>query len=90
MQRIIDLSITRQKLEYTTRETSEQFKNIDRQIDAVKNVLLETLNQTIITRERNGDDCSIEKDRREELYEEMRDDIRKEIKKGGQVPHSNS
>ena len=31
--RIIDLSITRQKLEYTTRETSDQFRNIDRQID---------------------------------------------------------
>ncbi len=46
VQRIMDLSIARQKLEYTTRETSEQFKNIDRQIDAEKNVLLETLNQT--------------------------------------------
>ncbi|RLD25750.1 MAG: sugar transporter, partial [Bacteroidetes bacterium] len=46
VQRIIDLSITRQKLEYTTRETSSQFRNIDRQIDAEKNVLLETLKET--------------------------------------------
>jgi tyrosine-protein kinase Etk/Wzc len=46
VQRIIDLSITRQKLEYTTRETSSQFRNIDRQIDAEKNVLLETIKET--------------------------------------------
>ena len=46
VQRIIDLSIARQKLEYTTRETSEQFRNIDRQIDAEKNVLLETIKET--------------------------------------------
>ncbi|PHR68979.1 MAG: sugar transporter, partial [Arcobacter sp.] len=46
VQRIIELSITRQKLEYTTRETSSQFRNIDRQIDAEKNVLLETIKET--------------------------------------------
>lgn len=46
VQRIIDLSIARQKLEYTTRETSGQFNNIDRQINAVKNVLLETIKET--------------------------------------------
>ncbi|MGB1309033.1 MAG: polysaccharide biosynthesis tyrosine autokinase [Oceanihabitans sp.] len=44
--KITKLAIERQNLEYTTREGSELFKNIDRQINAEKNVLLETINST--------------------------------------------
>lgn len=44
--RIIALSTERKTREYTTREESSIFQNIDRQIDAEKNVLLETITST--------------------------------------------
>jgi hypothetical protein len=44
--KITSLAIERQNLEYTTREGSELFKDLDRQIDAEKNVLLETIDAT--------------------------------------------
>src|SRR5690554_4842695 len=44
--KITALAIERQSLEYTTRENSDIFKDIDRRIDAEKNVLLETLAAT--------------------------------------------
>ena len=44
--KITSLAIERQSLEYTTREESEIFKDIDRQIDAEKNVLFETIEAT--------------------------------------------
>ena len=47
--KITGLAIERQSMEYTTREESEIFKDIDRQIDAEKNVLLETIKSTIST-----------------------------------------
>ncbi|RZV54310.1 MAG: sugar transporter, partial [Flavobacteriaceae bacterium] len=46
VQRITALAIERQNLEYTTREGSIRFKDIDRRIDAEKNVLLETIGIT--------------------------------------------
>ncbi|MBQ0787664.1 MAG: sugar transporter, partial [Oceanihabitans sp.] len=49
VRKITGLAIERKNLEYTTREESEIFKNIDRQIDAEKNVLLETIKSTIST-----------------------------------------
>lgn len=47
--KITSLAIERQSLEYTTREESAIFKNIDRKIDAEKNVLLETIKSTLST-----------------------------------------
>ncbi len=44
--RILALSTERKTREYTTREESSIFQNIDRQIDAEKNVLLETIAST--------------------------------------------
>jgi capsular exopolysaccharide synthesis family protein len=44
--RIIALSTERKTREYTTREESSIFKNIDRQIEAEKNVLLATIKST--------------------------------------------
>src|SRR5690606_10589156 len=44
--KITALAIERQSLEYTTRENSDIFKDIDRRIDAEKNVLLETIAAT--------------------------------------------
>ena len=44
--KITSLAIERQNLEYTTREGSSLFKDLDRQIDAEKNVLLETIDAT--------------------------------------------
>ncbi|MCB0445721.1 MAG: sugar transporter, partial [Gelidibacter sp.] len=44
--KITALAIERQNLEYTTKEGSILFKDIDKQIDAEKNVLLETLDAT--------------------------------------------
>ena len=49
MGRITALSIERQNLEYTTREGSDLFKDLDRQIDSEKNVLLETIKSTMST-----------------------------------------
>jgi len=47
--KITGLSIERQNMEYTTREGSDLFKDIDRRIDAEKNVLLETIDATKAT-----------------------------------------
>jgi len=44
--KITALAIERQNLEYTTREGSPLFKDLDRQIDAEKNVLFETIDAT--------------------------------------------
>ncbi|MCH7525347.1 MAG: sugar transporter, partial [Bacteroidetes bacterium] len=44
--KIIALAIERQNLEYTTREGSPLFKDLDRRLDAEKNVLLETIDAT--------------------------------------------
>lgn len=44
--KIITLSTERKTREYTTREESSIFQNIDRQIDAEKNVLLATIEST--------------------------------------------
>ncbi|GGZ81103.1 GumC family protein [Algibacter mikhailovii] len=44
--RIITLSTERKTREYTTREESSIFKNIDRQIEAEKNVLMATITST--------------------------------------------
>src|SRR5690606_22400264 len=44
--KITALAIERQSLEYTVKEGNLLFKDIDRQIDAEKNVLLETINTT--------------------------------------------
>ena len=44
--KIIDLAAERQNLEYTTKEGSGLFKELDRQIDSEKNVLLETIDAT--------------------------------------------
>ena len=44
--KITSLAIERQNLEYTTREGSELFKDLDRRINAEKNVLLETIDAT--------------------------------------------
>lgn len=44
--KIISLAAERQNLEYTTKEGSGLFKDIDRRIDAEKNVLLETIRAT--------------------------------------------
>src|SRR5690606_14057911 len=44
--KITALAIERQNLEYTTQESSDLFKDIDRQINAEKNVLLETITAT--------------------------------------------
>ena len=49
VKKITNLAIERKSLEYTTRESSAIFKNIDRQIDAEKNVLLETIKSTVST-----------------------------------------
>ena len=49
VRKIIDLSTERQKLQYTTKESSDLFKDIDRRINAEKNVLLETINSTVRT-----------------------------------------
>ena len=46
VERITSLSIHRQTLEYTTREGSGLFKDIDRKISAEKNVLLELISST--------------------------------------------
>ena len=47
--KIIALSIERQNLEYTTQEGNVLFKDLDRQIDSEKNVLLETIKATVET-----------------------------------------
>lgn len=47
--KITNLAIERQNLEYTTREGSDLFLDLDRQIDAEKNVLLETIDATKTT-----------------------------------------
>ena len=44
--KITNLAIQRQNLEYTAKEGNVLFKDLDRQIDAEKNVLLETLQST--------------------------------------------
>jgi uncharacterized protein involved in exopolysaccharide biosynthesis len=44
--KIIGLATERQNLEYTTKEDSGLFKDLDRRIDAEKNVLLETIDAT--------------------------------------------
>ncbi|HRV54744.1 MAG TPA: GNVR domain-containing protein, partial [Mangrovimonas sp.] len=44
--KITALAIERQNLEYTTKEGNVLFKDLDRQIDAEKNVLLETIKST--------------------------------------------
>jgi tyrosine-protein kinase Etk/Wzc len=44
--KITELAIQRQNLEYTTQPENILFKDVDRQIDAEKNVLLETLKAT--------------------------------------------
>ncbi|OIQ30646.1 MAG: sugar transporter [Bacteroidetes bacterium MedPE-SWsnd-G2] len=47
--RITALSVERQNLEYTTKEGSALFKDLDRRITAEKNVLLETVDATRIS-----------------------------------------
>ena len=44
--RIIGLSVQRRNLEYSTKEGSILFEDLDRQIDTEKNVLIETINAT--------------------------------------------
>ena len=44
--KIVELAAERQNLEYTTKEGSGLFKEIDRRIDSEKNVLLETIDAT--------------------------------------------
>ena len=44
--KITNLSIERQNLEYTTKEGSSLFDDLDRRINSEKNVLLETINST--------------------------------------------
>ena len=46
VKKIIELSVERQNLEYTTKEGSVLFKKIDSEIDSEKNVLLETIDAT--------------------------------------------